>query len=81
MLRPDGFTILHELTTQMLWADVAFGLIPGWWLFEDGREHALQSPQYWVKVLRSVNFGHVDWTDGRRPETKIQNLIFAMASS
>ena len=65
----------------MLWADVAFGLIPGWWLFEDGREHALQSPQYWVKVLRSVNFGHVDWTDGRRPETKIQNLIFAMASS
>jgi len=80
MLRPDGFTILHELTTQMLWADVAFGLIPGWWLFEDGRQHALQSPQYWEKVLKAVGFSHVDWTDGHRPETKIQNLIFAMAS-
>jgi SAM-dependent methyltransferase len=79
MLRPDGFLILHELTMQMLWADVTFGLIPGWWLFEDGRKHALQSPQDWEKVLRSVGFGHVDWTDGHRPETKIQGLIFAMA--
>ncbi|KAF2177292.1 methyltransferase domain-containing protein [Zopfia rhizophila CBS 207.26] len=80
MLRPDGFTIFHELTAQMLWADVAFGLISGWWAFEDGRQHALQSPQYWEKVLSSVGFGHVGWNDGHRPETKIQNLIFAMAS-
>lgn len=79
ILRPNGFTIFHELTTQMLWVDVALGLISGWWLFEDGRQHPLQSPQYWGKVLRSVGFGHVDWTDGHRPETKIQNLIFAMA--
>ena len=80
MLRPDGFTIFHELTAQMLWADVAFGLISGWWAFEDERQHALQSPQYWGKVLSSVGFGHVGWNDGLRPETKIQNLIFAMAS-
>jgi thioester reductase-like protein/acyl carrier protein/SAM-dependent methyltransferase len=80
MLRPDGCIIYHELTSQLLWADVIFGLVEGWWLFEDGRQHALQSPQHWEKILRSVGFGHVDWTDGRRPEAKIQNLIFAMAS-
>lgn len=80
MLRPDGFTIFHELTTQMLWADVAFGLISGWWAFEDDRQHALQSPQCWEKVLKAVGFGYVGWNDGLRPETKIQNLIFALAS-
>jgi thioester reductase-like protein/SAM-dependent methyltransferase len=80
MLRPDGLIIYHELTSQLLWADVIFGLVEGWWLFEDGRDHALQSPQYWEKILRSVGYGHVDWTDGTRPEAKIQNLIFAMAS-
>jgi 2-polyprenyl-3-methyl-5-hydroxy-6-metoxy-1,4-benzoquinol methylase len=80
MLRPDGFTIYHEMTTQMLWTDVIFGLLEGWWLFEDGRQHPLQNVQHWEKVLRSVGFGHVDWTDGHRPEAKIQNLIFAMVS-
>lgn len=80
MLRPDGFTIYHELTSQLLWADVIFGLVEGWWLFEDGRDHALQSPTYWEKILKSVGFGHVDWTDGKRPEARIQNLLFAMAS-
>ena len=80
MLRPDGFMMMHELTTQMLWADVAFGLISGWWAFEDGRQHALQSPKHWEKVLRSVGFGHVGWNEGTRPESRIQNLIWAMAS-
>ena len=80
MLRPDGVLVYHEMTTQLLWSDIVFGLVEGWWLFEDGREHALQSPQHWEKILRSVGYGHVDWTDGRRPEAKIQNLIFAMAS-
>lgn len=80
ILRPDGFVMMHELTTQMLWADVAFGLISGWWAFEDGRQHALQSPEHWEKVLRSVGFGHVGWNEGSRPESRIQNLIWAMAS-
>lgn len=80
MLRPDGFLIFHELTTQMLWADVIFGLIEGWWRFEDGRQHALQDAKSWATVLKSASYGYVDWTDGRRPEAKLQKLIFAMAS-
>ncbi|KAM0255271.1 hypothetical protein ACHAQJ_005926 [Trichoderma viride] len=80
MLRPDGFTIFHELTAQMLWADVAFGLISGWWAFEDDRQHALQNPQYWKKILSDVGFVHIGWNDGLLPESSIQNLIFATAS-
>jgi SAM-dependent methyltransferase len=81
LLRPDGFVVLHELTMQMLWGDMSFGLFPGWWAFEDGRSNAIQSAQEWAKVLRSVGFGHVDWTDGQRPEAKVQALILAMTSN
>lgn len=80
MLRPDGFLVIHEMTAQMLWADATFGLTEGWWRFDDGRTHPLQSPQAWKKVLESAGYGYVDWTDGRRPESKMQKLIFAMAS-
>jgi len=81
MLREDGFLIFHEMTAQMLWTDVAFGLIGGWWRFSDGRTHALQNAQFWSKVLKAVGYGIVDWTDGKRPETKLQKLIFATASN
>ncbi|KAF3012564.1 hypothetical protein E8E14_001900 [Neopestalotiopsis sp. 37M] len=81
LLRPDGFVILHELTTQMLWADLSFGMFSGWWAFEDGRKNAIQSAQEWAQVLKSAGFGYVDWTDGQRPEVKVQALILAMASN
>ncbi|MCJ1224661.1 hypothetical protein MMC12_001306 [Toensbergia leucococca] len=81
MLRPDGFVVLHELTAQMLWADMIFGLFLGWWMFEDQRKYVLQEPHDWAKVLKSAGFGKVDWTDGKRPEAKVQALILGMASS
>lgn len=80
MLREDGFLVFHEMTAQMLWTDVAFGLIGGWWRFSDGRSHALQNAPFWSKVLKAVGYGVVDWTEGKRPETKLQKLIFATAS-
>ncbi|KAK6063586.1 methyltransferase domain-containing protein [Seiridium cupressi] len=80
LLRPDGFLVFHELTTLMPWADVVFGLFEGWWRFNDGRRHALQSPQAWAKMLKSVGYGFADWTDGPRPEAKLQSLILGMAT-
>lgn len=79
-LRPDGFLLLVEMTEQVPWVDFIFGLLEGWWLFEDGRHHALQPPAHWEKVLTSVGFSEVDWTDGVRPETNLQRLIVALAS-
>lgn len=80
MLRPDGFVVLHELTRQMHWADLMSGLFPGWWAFDDGRSSTIQSAEDWGEVLKSVGFGYVDWTDGERPEAKVQALILGMAS-
>lgn len=80
LLRPDGFVIIGEMTTQMLWTDVIYGLLAGFWCFEDGRKHATQSAQAWGKLLRYAGYGHVDWTQGRSPEAALQTLILGMAS-
>ncbi|CAI6039958.1 unnamed protein product [Clonostachys chloroleuca] len=81
MLNPSGALLLLELTKPLYWFDLIFGMVEGWWLFEDGRDHALAKPEYWRKVMTSVGYGHVDWTDGNRPENEIQRLILATASS
>ncbi|KGO69364.1 Male sterility, NAD-binding [Penicillium expansum] len=80
ILRPDGFLLLLEMTEQVPWVDFIFGLLEGWWLFEDDRQHALQPATHWKKILTSVGYGHVDWTEGGRPESNIQRLIIALAS-
>ena len=80
ILKPDGFLIMLEMTEQVPWVDFIFGLLEGWWLFEDGRSYVLQPATYWEKVLHSVGYGHVDWTEGDLPEAAIQRLIIAHAS-
>jgi acyl transferase domain-containing protein/acyl carrier protein/nucleoside-diphosphate-sugar epimerase/SAM-dependent methyltransferase len=80
ILRPDGLLLMLEMTETLPWVDLAFGLLDGWWLFEDGRRHALASPTLWEKTLQSVGYGHVDWTEGNLPEASVQRLIVAMAS-
>ena len=80
LLRPDGFLLMLEMTTLIPWIDLVFGTLEGWWLFDDGREHALMDPEQWKKTLQSVGYGDVDWTSGARPESGIQRIIIAMAS-
>ncbi|KAL4961062.1 uncharacterized protein BDV14DRAFT_204062 [Aspergillus stella-maris] len=81
MLRPDGFLIMLEMTEAVPWVDSVFGLVEGWWLFNDGRSHALAQPDVWDKTLRANGYGHVDWSDGHLPENSIQRIIIALASS
>jgi acyl transferase domain-containing protein/thioester reductase-like protein/acyl carrier protein/SAM-dependent methyltransferase len=80
ILRPDGFLIMLEMTEQVPWVDFIFGLLEGWWLFEDGRDYVLQPATYWEKVLYSVGYANVDWTEGDLPEANVQRLIIAHAS-
>jgi malonyl CoA-acyl carrier protein transacylase/nucleoside-diphosphate-sugar epimerase len=80
LLRPDGLLMMLEMTETLPWIDLVFGLLEGWWLFDDGRKHALAPPEVWEKTLKSVGYGHVDWTDGNLPETAIQRIIIALAS-
>ncbi|KAJ6094205.1 polyketide synthase [Penicillium canescens] len=80
LLRPDGFLMLLEMTEMVPWVDFVFGLVEGWWLFEDDRDYVLQPATYWEQKLYSAGFGHVDWTEGHRPEASLQRLILACAS-
>lgn len=79
-LRPDGFLMMLEMTEPVYWVDLIFGLFEGWWLFEDGRQHAIAHQSVWERDMQSVGYGHVDWTDGHSPEIKIQRIIVALAS-
>ncbi|KAG6354395.1 hypothetical protein INS49_004412 [Diaporthe citri] len=69
--RPDGFPMMLEMTQPLYWVDMIFGLFEGWWLFDDGRRHAIASQARWEAELQAVGYGRVDWTDGWRPEINI----------
>lgn len=79
-LRPDGLLMMVEMTTPLLWVDIIFGLFEGWWFFDDGRSHAVTNEIDWKRHLLAAGFSSVDWTDGRRPENKIERLIVATVS-
>ncbi|KAJ0420596.1 hypothetical protein BJY00DRAFT_323834 [Aspergillus carlsbadensis] len=77
MLRPHGMLCLIELTRNLPWFDLVFGLLEGWWLFNDGRSHALASESLWDARLREAGFNWVDWTDNALQESDILRLIVA----
>lgn len=79
-LRLDGFLMVLEMTESMPFMDIIFGLLEGWWLFEDGRTHAVVPAENWESALHMAGFGHVDWTDGNLPEHSFQKVIIALAS-
>lgn len=79
-LRQDGFLMMLEMTSPVFWVDLIFGLFEGWWLFDDGRQHAIGHQTLWERIMRSVGYGHIDWTDGNSPELEIQRVIIALAS-
>ena len=81
MLRDDGALTLIEITRNMFWLDIVVGLLEGWWLFEDGRSHALIGEQEWDRRLRHAGFNDVLWTDGDTAESKTVRLIGAFPGS
>ena len=75
MLRPDGFVSLVEFTRNLFWFDLVFGLLEGWWLYEDGRKHVLASEAFWDRSMRAAGFKHVTWTDGASEEARTLRII------
>nr|WBO01262.1 putative type I non-reducing polyketide synthase [Cladonia rangiferina] len=76
-LREDGALCLVEFTRNLYWFDLVFGLLEGWWLFSDGRQHALANEWFWDRSIRAAGFKHVSWTDGNTEEAKTLRLICA----
>ncbi|KAK2032994.1 citrinin polyketide synthase [Colletotrichum zoysiae] len=79
ILRPEGLLLMLEMTRTPYWVDLVFGLFEGWWLFEDGRSHALTHEKRWRTDLQSAGYGLVDWTEGSTKESEIEKLVIAMA--
>ncbi|KAL5341117.1 hypothetical protein BJX70DRAFT_406414 [Aspergillus crustosus] len=80
LLRPEGILCLVELTRNLFWFDLVFGLLDGWWRFQDGRQHALANEHLWRKYLTRAGFNWVDWTEGDSDESNILRVITASAS-
>ena len=75
MLRSDGFLCLLELTRDLYWLDCVFGLLEGWWLFEDGRKHVLADEHLWKRTLLDAGFRHIDWSNDASDESDQFRLI------
>jgi malonyl CoA-acyl carrier protein transacylase/SAM-dependent methyltransferase/acyl carrier protein len=77
MLRKDGILCLCELTRNLYWFDLVFGLLEGWWLFNDGRKHVLADENRWASVLQTAGYQWVDWSDSPSKESDILRVITA----
>ena len=77
MLRTDGVLCLVELTRNIFWFDLVFGLLEGWWMFTDGREHVLADENRWERCLHAAGYQWVDWTDSTSAESDILRVITA----
>ncbi|PTU23969.1 hypothetical protein P175DRAFT_0469512 [Aspergillus ochraceoroseus IBT 24754] len=81
MLRDDGVVTLVEITRNMFWLDIAVGLFEGWWLFNDGREHAVTNEHLWDQCMRKAGFQDVAWTSGEEPESNTIRIVAGFAQS
>lgn len=75
LLKPHGFVSLVEFTSRFYWFDLVFGLLDGWWLFDDGRPYVLAPPEFWAQAMRGAGFGHVSWTGGSTRESEAVRII------
>ena len=59
LLAPSGLLVAVEGTAPEGWLDLTFGLLPGWWRFEDGyrTDYPLVGPEVWKRVLGDTGFG------------------------
>jgi hypothetical protein len=80
MLLADGVMALVEFTNGLYWFDLVYGLLDGWWLFTDGRRHALAGISFWEGSLVAAGYKHVKWTDGDTPESRMLRLICGFKS-
>lgn len=77
ILHSNGILCLVELTRNLYWFDLVFGLLEGWWAFEDSRSHALAHESFWKQNLEAAGFEYVNWSRGQSRESELIRLIIA----
>ena len=65
LLAPSGMLVAVEGTEPQGWLDLTFGLLPGWWRFEDAyrTDHALVPREVWDRALADGGFPEVSLVD------------------
>jgi polyketide synthase PksN len=62
-LRKHGLLFLNEMSTKTLFSHLTFGLLEGWWLYEDGALRMTGSPALssasWANVLAEEGFDSI----------------------
>lgn len=68
LLKPNGLFLLNEVTRQQPYLAMAFGLLDGWWRFEDAELRIANAPiltdESWRRVLRHTGFRDVSAIGG-----------------
>ena len=75
LLRKGGFIVLSEVTRIVDWYDLVYGLLDGWWAFNDSRTYPLQPADDWLRDLKEAGFGDVSCSGGDTEESNTQQLI------
>jgi acyl transferase domain-containing protein/enoyl-CoA hydratase/carnithine racemase/acyl carrier protein len=84
LLSPGGMLLVNETSSSTLFTHVTFGLLDGWWRFEDGARRIPGSPALtsasWRAVLEEVGF-HWIACSRERDQALGQQLIAASLPS
>ncbi|NEO73021.1 type I polyketide synthase [Moorena sp. SIO3H5] len=62
LLAPGGMLVLLEATSRQRWIDLIFGMLEGWWKFQDydlRPDYPLLSRNQWKKLLGETGFTEV----------------------
>ena len=65
LLAPSGMLVLLETHAVRGWPDFPFGVLPGWWRFDDAYRsgHPLVGPQVWRRALSDAGYEAVECPD------------------
>ncbi len=79
LLAPNGALLLLEITCHPRWLDIIFGLMDGWWKFEDRRlrpHHPLMPGQKWKGILEECGFDNATVIADTAPGEPAESIIF-----
>ncbi|KAJ5080836.1 polyketide synthase [Penicillium angulare] len=79
LVRPDGCVALVEATQRIAWYDLVWGLLDGWWMFNDDRTYPLQGPWEWERAMQAAGFAQVSWSESTSRESRDLRVICGMA--
>ncbi|MEH6633778.1 MAG: beta-ketoacyl synthase N-terminal-like domain-containing protein, partial [Halopseudomonas aestusnigri] len=83
LLKGNGLLVLNELSSHSLYAHVTFGLLDGWWLYEDAGLRLPGSPGLypatWKRLLRGEGFNEV-WLPSPQAQDFGQQIIVAQSN-